>query len=260
VGVQQHFWPDPQPLVTRLGQRFFREIPQHAGVYKMRDASERIVYVGKAKNLRQRLRSYRVADPERLPRRRMRLLHEVVRIEFTFCASESAALQHEAKLIRELKPKFNRAGVWQGKRQFFCWRFEKETVEFDVQETPRAGWERFGPLGSYTMQLRASLIRLLWLRLNPGKSFGEMPIGWAHSRMGNTLRLQCGERVRELRMVIENFFWGNQEYFANWLSASSNSNRSAFERTAISNEVSELAGFFRHYGNRQTPTSQMMLL
>jgi hypothetical protein len=177
VGVQQRFWPDPQPLVTRLGQRFFREIPQHAGVYKMRDASERIVYVGKAKNLRQRLRSYRVADPERLPRRRMRLLHEVVRIEFTFCASESAALEHEAKLIRELKPKFNRAGVWQGKRQFFCWRFEKEAIEFDVQETPRAGWERFGPLGSYTMQLRASLIRLLWLRTNRVLTILQRPTG-----------------------------------------------------------------------------------
>src|SRR5262245_31304115 len=132
---QQFLFAPEKPLVQRLGRKFFRKIPSHAGVYKMRDAQDNILYIGKAKNLRQRLRSYRVANPERLGRRHLRLLQQVTRIEFELCPNETVALKHEARLIRELKPKFNRAGVWQGKPQFLTWRFAGEIVEFSVHET-----------------------------------------------------------------------------------------------------------------------------
>src|ERR1043165_7366323 len=143
---QQFLFAPEKPLVKKLGKKFFRKIPKHAGVYKMRNAQDEIVYVGKAKDLRQRLSSYRVANPERLGRRHLRLLQQVTRIEFDLCPNESSALKHEAKLIREIKPRFNRAGVWQGKAQFLCWRFVEEHVEFSVQEAPLMGWERFGSL------------------------------------------------------------------------------------------------------------------
>ena len=130
---QALLFPDPKPLVERLGKKFFRKIPIRAGVYKMRDAQGNIVYVGKAKNLRQRLGSYRIASPERMPRRHLRMLREVVRIEFEFCSNETTALKHEAKLIRELKPRFNRAGVWPGNPRFLAWRFDAQCVETLVQ-------------------------------------------------------------------------------------------------------------------------------
>jgi len=129
---QQFLFAPEKPLVKRLGKRFFKKIPRHTGVYKMRDAQGQIVYVGKAKDLRQRLRSYRVANPERMGRRHLRLLQQVTRIEFDLCPNETVALKHEAKLIRELKPKFNRAGVWQGKPQFLVWRFSEQAIEFGV--------------------------------------------------------------------------------------------------------------------------------
>lgn len=110
--------PDPKPLDQQLGQRFFREAPQQPGVYLMRDAADRVLYVGKAKNLRQRLQNYRVANPDRMPRRHLRMVREVARIEFQFCPSEAAALKRESKLLLSLKPRFNRAGVWPGKTRF----------------------------------------------------------------------------------------------------------------------------------------------
>ena len=119
---QQLLFAPEKPLVRRLGKRFFQKIPRQAGVYKMHDAAGKVVYVGKAKDLRQRLANYRVAHPERLGRRHLKLLQAVTRIEFDFCANESAALKHEAKLIRELRPKFNRAGVWQARPRFLAWR------------------------------------------------------------------------------------------------------------------------------------------
>ena len=71
---------------------------------------EGVLYVGKAKNLRRRLSSYRVANPERLPRRIIRLLHQVTRIEFDQCVTEQAAQWREELLITVLAPRFNRAG------------------------------------------------------------------------------------------------------------------------------------------------------
>ena len=50
--------PDPKPLVQRLGKGFFRNAPKRPGVYLMKDAQDRIVYVGKAKELKQRLNHY----------------------------------------------------------------------------------------------------------------------------------------------------------------------------------------------------------
>jgi excinuclease UvrABC nuclease subunit len=74
---------------------------------------EGVLYVGKARNLRRRLSAYRVANPERLPRRIIRLLHQVTRIEFDECPDERTARHREELLIAVLSPKFNRAGkVW----------------------------------------------------------------------------------------------------------------------------------------------------
>jgi excinuclease UvrABC nuclease subunit len=104
----------PKPLVERFGQEFFSRLPTSPGVYFMCGASEGVLYVGKARNLRKRLGSYRVANPERMPRRIIRLLHQVRRIEWDECPTEEAARQREELLICVLAPKFNAAGkVWE---------------------------------------------------------------------------------------------------------------------------------------------------
>ena len=132
--------PDPRPLVERLGLSFFRHLSERPGVYLMRDAQENILYIGKAKNLRQRLNNYRIANPDRMPRRHLRMLRHVARIELQECADETAALAKESELLRALKPKFNRAGVWPGKARFLAWHRHHERITFVITETPEAGW------------------------------------------------------------------------------------------------------------------------
>ena len=107
----------PKPLVERFGEEFFRALPTGPGVYLRCGDAEGVLYVGKARNLRKRLSSYRVANPERLPRRIIRLLHRVRRIEFDLCPTEEAARNREELLICVLAPKFNAAGkVWPTQR------------------------------------------------------------------------------------------------------------------------------------------------
>lgn len=100
----------PRPLVERLGDDFFTALPTGPGVYLMCGEAEGVLYVGKARNLRKRLSSYRVANPERMPRRLIRLLHQVRRIEWDVCPTERAASEREELLICVLAPKFNSVG------------------------------------------------------------------------------------------------------------------------------------------------------
>ncbi len=101
-----------------MGEDFFRALPSAPGIYFMCGSNEGVLYVGKARNLRKRLASYRVANPERLPRRIIRMLHRVTRIEFDICPTEEAARHREELLICVLNPRFNGAGkVWGRRRQ-----------------------------------------------------------------------------------------------------------------------------------------------
>jgi len=104
----------PKPLVERFGEEFFRKLPTEPGVYFMCGDAEGVLYVGKATNLRKRLSSYSVANPERMPRRIIRMLHRVKRIEFDVCQTEESAGCREELLIYFLNPRSNGVGkVWE---------------------------------------------------------------------------------------------------------------------------------------------------
>jgi predicted GIY-YIG superfamily endonuclease len=187
--MQQRLWPDAQPLVERLGREFFRRVPESPGVYLMRGVAESVLYVGKAKNLRHRLGSYRVANPERMARRTLRLLNLVEQIGWEECQSEDAALRRESELLLALKPRFNRAGVWQGPRRFVAWRIVANGLELAVMDAAMEGWTCAGPFGAQAFHLHRALVRLLWCRLHPEAGLAGMPAGWVHGEHGSQVLL-----------------------------------------------------------------------
>ena len=176
--AQQRLWPDPQPLIERLGRDFFRQLPATPGVYLLRGRSDSVLYVGKAKNLRHRLGSYRVANPERMARRTLRLLNLVAQIAWEECEDEPAALRRESELLLTLKPRFNRAGVWPGPRRFVAWRSQPAGLELAVTESAVDGWNCAGPFGAQAAHLHRALVRLLWCRFQPSAGLAGMPAGW----------------------------------------------------------------------------------
>ena len=80
-------------------------IPKLPGVYRMLNGKGDILYVGKAKNLPNRLKSY-VAEKNHIIRTE-RMLSQTRRLEITTTSNESEALLLEANLIKKHKPKFN---------------------------------------------------------------------------------------------------------------------------------------------------------
>ncbi|WP_038031424.1 excinuclease ABC subunit UvrC [Thermonema rossianum] len=83
-----------------------RLLPDEAGVYRFYDAGGKLLYVGKAKSLRKRVRSYFKA-PEQLNRKTRRLVQQIDRIEYTVVPSEQDALLLENSLIKSHQPKYN---------------------------------------------------------------------------------------------------------------------------------------------------------
>lgn len=190
---QLRFWPDAQPLVERLGRTFFRALPERPGVYMMEGAGDIVLYVGKAKSLRHRLGSYRVANPERMARRTLRLLRLVERIRWEECPDEPSALRREAELLRALRPKFNRAGVWPGQPRFIAWRREASGMILAIVSELPEGWQGLGPFGGQAVPLHHALARLLWCWLCPERGLPGLPVGWLHGRVAPSIRLSVTE-------------------------------------------------------------------
>jgi predicted GIY-YIG superfamily endonuclease len=215
--TQMLLFPDPHPLVDQLGLEFFRNAPESAGVYLMRDASDSVLYVGKAKNLRKRLASYRVANPDRLKQRHLRLLRAVVRIEVRECADEMAALARESELLRELRPRFNRAGTWPGTPRFFGWRLSDSSLDLKITTTREEGWSFHGPVGAGALFLRSSLARLLWCALQPQQGLAGLPSGWFHGDRRN-ITIIPGHRqtlmhLAQSEQMLAALFCGDSEKF-----------------------------------------------
>jgi excinuclease ABC subunit C len=82
------------------------ELPQEAGIYKFFDANNAIIYVGKAKNLKNRVSSY-FTNLQNHNRKTQRLISQIHRIEYVVVNSELDALLLENALIKEFQPKYN---------------------------------------------------------------------------------------------------------------------------------------------------------
>ncbi len=92
---------DPQSYRPRPGA-----IPDQPGVYRFSDATGRVIYVGKAKSLRQRLNSY-FADPSGLHPRTYAMVHTAAKVQWTVVQTEVESLQLEYSWIKEYDPRFN---------------------------------------------------------------------------------------------------------------------------------------------------------
>ena len=91
----------PERLKARL-----KEVPSEPGCYLMRDQDDRILYIGKAKALRQRVRSYFQNGQQHSPRIAL-MVRQVCDIEFIVTDSEAEALALESNLIKQNQPHFN---------------------------------------------------------------------------------------------------------------------------------------------------------
>ena len=136
------------------------DIPTDPGVYRYWDVNDRVIYVGKAKNLRNRLTSY-FTDPASLHHRTQQMLNTAIRVDWVTVASEVEALQLEHTWIKLYDPRFN---VRFRDDKSYPWLAVSLTDTFPrvmvVRGERRKGWKYFGPFVQ-AWSIRDTIDRLL---------------------------------------------------------------------------------------------------
>jgi predicted GIY-YIG superfamily endonuclease len=202
VSAQLRLFPLFKPLVERFGQDFFKGAPREPGVYTMRGEEDRILYIGQSKNLRNRLAYYKNANPDRMPRRLVRLVHAVEKITWERCPTAEAARVRELELLRLHRPKFNRADT---SPEFFHYINAREDagciriqLHFETPALPEEQGTWRGPIRGRMIPVQAlAALQRLWLGAARGfRRCSELPI--APKRM-TMLELPLGEGVALLQ-------------------------------------------------------------
>ncbi|MEP0870075.1 excinuclease ABC subunit UvrC [Trichocoleus desertorum AS-A10] len=165
---------EPERLETRL-----KEIPAEPGVYYMRDVSDRILYIGKSKKLRSRVRSY-FRDLQSLSPRIALMVRQVAEIEFIVTDTEAEALALEANLIKQHQPHFNVLLKDDKKYPYLCITWSEDYPRIFITRKRRLGNERDRFYGPYvdTHLLRSTLHivkRIFPLRQRPQPLFKDRP-------------------------------------------------------------------------------------
>lgn len=125
-----------------------KQFPTSPGVYLMKDAQGRVIYVGKALNLRSRASSY-FHEAAKLDRRTADMMPLVADVDYLECDSEVDALLTEARLIKDLQPSFNER-LKDDKSFPYLEVFVREDfprVEF-TREPSNRGTKLYGPFAS----------------------------------------------------------------------------------------------------------------
>lgn len=153
--------------IQKRVEEFLSRLPNTPGVYKMLGAKGDLLYIGKAKSLKDRVRSYFQTSAQ-LPPKIAKMIRYVHTIEWEELGSELSALMHESKEIKRHKPPFNTAN-----KKLRRYPFLRLTVQDDF---PRLEWcdliqadgaEYFGPFRSNGMsrEIAETIQRNFTLRL-----------------------------------------------------------------------------------------------
>ena len=136
------------------------EIPTSPGVYRFSDAHGGVVYVGKAKNLRNRLNSY-FQDESALHPRTRTMVRTAGRVEWTVVQNELESLQLEYTWIKQYRPRFNIMYRDDKSYPWLCVSWSEEYPRVFVgRGAKHRGWRYYGPFGK-AWAIRETLDMLL---------------------------------------------------------------------------------------------------
>ncbi|XFA71924.1 excinuclease ABC subunit UvrC [Thermosynechococcaceae cyanobacterium Okahandja] len=170
-----------EPLIKdgdRLEQ-VLRQVPLEPGVYFFKDKTDQIIYIGKSKRLRSRVRSY-FRQPAQLGPRLELMVYQVADIEYIVTDTEAEALALEANLIKQHQPHFNVLLKDDKKYPYVCITWSEPYPRIFItrkRQLGNPGDRYYGPYVD-SMRLRQTLAlvkRLFPLRQRPRPLFKDRP-------------------------------------------------------------------------------------
>ncbi len=136
-------------------------LPETPGVYKYYDEDEKLIYIGKAKNLKKRVSSYFSKTHDN--RKTAVLVSKIRNIKFTLVDTEMDALLLENSLIKQFQPKFNISLKDDRTYPFICIKNERFPRIFSTRKHIKDGSEYFGPYSNGLIRLTVlEMVRTLF--------------------------------------------------------------------------------------------------
>ena len=194
-------------------------LPSQPGVYQFYDSKERIIYVGKAKNLKNRVSSYFRKQVD--SRKTQRLVKNISLIKHIVVPTESDALILENTLIKEHQPRYNILLRDDKTYPWICIKKEAFPRVFTTRKIQKDGSEYFGPFTNFkTVRLLMSLIQELYPLRNCSYDLRPKSIETKNYKVcleyhiGNCLGACVGEQtepnydhqIREIRALLRGNF------------------------------------------------------
>jgi len=198
-GRQPSLFRLDNPLVQRFGPRYFNSLPKEPGVYRFFDETGRLLYIGQSASLRSRLGSYRHVSPDRHPRRTLRLVARIHRIDWEICGTAAEAIERERLLLLEYRPPFNRAGTWQGAP----WWLTTEVTDAALILGLHRKTGEVGPLAPSFRYVFGSLARCLYRASFPDLPFHRYPAGLMRAVVPMSLTLPFQHVPEALQLLTD---------------------------------------------------------
>ena len=194
-------------------------LPSQPGVYQFYDSQERIIYVGKAKNLKNRVSSYFRKQVD--SRKTQRLVKNISLIKHIVVPTESDALILENTLIKEHQPRYNILLRDDKTYPWICIKKEAFPRVFTTRKIQKDGSEYFGPFTNFkTVRMLMNLIQELYPLRNCSYDLRPKSIETKNYKVcleyhiGNCLGACVGEQsesdydhqIREIRALLRGNF------------------------------------------------------
>ncbi len=213
-------------MLNRFDRKFGRDllesVPRGPGVYRFLNGTGRIIYIGKAVNLRRRLGQYRKARRLKRHRRMAAIVREAVSLSFERCELELDALLLEDRLIREHRPKWNVQGAYCFLYPFVGIRQDRGAGALELVLTSRPdGFPGFQFYGAYRsrqlveegFEALTSLVGVICdLESSRGgiHRFRRVPAAWAAS-LGSFFQGESQEALSGLVLALTECAWARRQ-------------------------------------------------
>lgn len=266
----------PPYLEQKLGSSVFEDIPQEPGIYRFYDENEMLLYVGKAKNLRRRLFTYKRARPGKTSRKESRLISRITRFEFEVLESEEEAILRENRWIREYRPEFNHANKHTETYYFITVQRLESSLVFGLSMNPSGQlfpekekplYQKFPPSfnnhidsktygcfkGHRTVRTSlGSLLQLIWMNEFNSISPQFLPVQLSRNltpmRFQLSLQNQTESKTDDLEAMINSWFLGNSRDLLEYLKGRiQKTEDSTFTKNFIDENIEVLDTYFQKY-------------
>jgi len=243
------FEPAALTQKQRVNSALGEELPPHSpGVYTMYDRHDQVLYVGKAKDLQQRVTSYRYSKSKKT----QRMVAHLERISYEVCNNETDAILLENLLIRSLRPPFNHANKKPETYYYISTTRRGNTREFRLSMRVLDDYPYvYGCFKGHlkTRKGLGALLKLLYVFNRPIKSATYLP-----SQLLNRITPQKFQIYLDTQtgVLVDQFLKGSSGLLADELEAKVMSIRfkDRFTENYFDNELEQLRMFYTLGPNR----------